>query len=320
MALNYQGTFDLGDLFKNSYQQQQSNQIMQQAKLDEMLASAAHNSTQAANAQKSLPTDLAYKQSMTDVNNANVKTALSKLSDEEWNNAITAGIKTTQALASTAIALGQSGKGGADAYQNLMTSLQSRLQGMKPDSPEYKQTVDSIKQIQSQQQQLSSMTPQDLVKWGTDTNQHLLDVNPAIYKEQIQGQFGLKKEQMQQEGANWRTKYSVDAMNARSAAGKGGEKAPKTSEEALVRSILADDSLTPADKQAQIAAVYSRKTEKPIQAGITPTVGQGGQISLENKPTQQPFQLPNKATQPQGATLTYVPGKGLVSMESQVPQ
>lgn len=69
-------------------------------------------------------------------------------------------------------------------------------------------------------------------------------------------------------------------------------KPPKTGEEALVRywqGELAAGNITQDQYEQEVAAIFNRRTEKPVQSGITGSVDAQGNIQLGNKPNVAPY-------------------------------
>ena len=83
------------------------------------------------------------------------------------------------------------------------------------------------------------------------------------------------------------------AQAAKLAADKANApKPPKTGEEALVRywqGELAAGNITQDQYEQEVAAIFNRRTEKPVQPGITGSVDAQGNIQLGNKPNVAPY-------------------------------
>lgn len=69
-------------------------------------------------------------------------------------------------------------------------------------------------------------------------------------------------------------------------------KPPKTGEEALVRywqQELAAGNITQQQYEQEVSSIFNRRTEKPVQSGVTGVVDPSGNIQLENKPNVAPY-------------------------------
>lgn len=110
-------------------------------------------------------------------------------------------------------------------------------------------------------------------------------VDPKIMaQERMLAEKLLSAEELAQLRLAQAAKLAADKANA--------PKPPKTGEEALVRywqGELAAGNITQDQYEKEVAAIFNRRTEKPVQSGITGSVDPQGNIQLENKPNVAPY-------------------------------